>query len=284
MDKKRILVCGANGQLGMEIRDVSNKFTNLEFVFTSREELDIISLEDVSKYVSSGNFHCVVNCAAYTNVDACEDDGREKCHKVNVEGALNLLEACKENDTWLVHVSSDYVFDGTSNTPYKETDETRPLSEYGRSKECVEKEMMESYGKVMVIRTSWLYSKYGKNFMKTMLRLFNEKDEISVVFDQVGSPTWAYDLAFTICTVISRGVHGGIYHYSNEGVCSWYDFASAIRFISGSTCKIIPVHSEEFKTKAVRPRYSVLDKTKIKNDYGIQIPQWFSSLIKCMKE
>lgn len=280
-----ILVTGSNGQLGNELRlivEEKDKVNN--YFFTDVEELDITNKSDVSQFLQANDIDVVVNCAAYTNVDKAEDES-EIADLINHIGVKNLAESCKERDVFLIHISTDYVFDGTKNTPYTETDETKPLGVYGETKLRGENAIISSGCEYVIIRTSWLYSSFGNNFLKTMQRLTAEKESIKVVFDQVGTPTYAGDLANVIYTIIQKeepSINNQIYHYSNEGVCSWYDFAVAINEAFGHNCNIKPCHSNEFPRKVTRPSYSVLDKTKIKNILGIDIPYCGKSLQLCI--
>ena len=276
---KKILVTGANGQLGSELRVLSVN-SNHEFLFTDVAELDITNREAVDNYVSEHGTDIIVNCAAYTNVDKAEDD-TEMADNINHLAVKNLAEVSAKYKLILIHISTDYVFDGSKNTPYLETDPTAPLGVYGRTKLAGEKAVTDSGCDYLIIRTSWLYSSFGNNFVKTMRRLTAEKDSLKVVFDQVGTPTYAGDLAQAILKIIDSGKYAdnaGIYHFSNEGVCSWYDFAIEIRNLSGNLCDIQPCHSDEFPSKVKRPNFSVLDKTKIKETFGLKIPYWKFSL------
>ena len=276
---KKILVTGANGQLGSELRVLSVN-SNHEFLFTDVAELDITNREAVDNYVSEHGAEIIVNCAAYTNVDKAEDD-TEMADNINHLAVKNLAEVSAKYKLILIHISTDYVFDGSKNTPYLETDPTAPLGVYGRTKLAGEKAVTDSGCDYLIIRTSWLYSSFGNNFVKTMRRLTAEKDSLKVVFDQVGTPTYAADLASAILEIIETGKYksnSGIYHFSNEGVCSWYDFAIEIRNLSGNLCDIQPCHSDEFPSKVKRPNFSVLDKTKIKETFGLKIPYWKVSL------
>lgn len=276
---KKILVTGANGQLGSELRVLSVN-SNHEFLFTDVAELDITNREAVDNYVSEHGAEIIVNCAAYTNVDKAKDD-TEMADNINHLAVKNLAEVSAKYKLILIHISTDYVFDGSKNTPYLETDPTAPLGVYGRTKLAGEKAVTDSGCDYLIIRTSWLYSSFGNNFVKTMRRLTAEKDSLKVVFDQVGTPTYAGDLAQAILKIIDSGKYAdnaGIYHFSNEGVCSWYDFAIEIRNLSGNLCDIQPCHSDEFPSKVKRPNFSVLDKTKIKETFGLKIPYWKVSL------
>lgn len=281
-----ILVTGANGQLGNEIRIVSRGSKD-QYIFTDVAELDITDAAAVEKMVTDNKVEVIINCAAYTNVDKAEDD-YDLAELLNATAVKNLATAIKQNDGTLIHISTDYVFGGTkNNTPCGEDEPANPTGVYGVTKLHGE-QAIEAVGcKHLIIRTAWLYSEFGKNFVKTMLNLTATKPSLNVVFDQVGSPTYAYDLAQAIFTIVeNRKYEGkdGIYHYSNEGVCSWYDFTKMIAEYAGHTvCDIQPCHSNEFPSKVVRPSYSVLDKTKIKNTFGIRIPYWTDSLKTCMK-
>lgn len=282
-----ILVTGANGQLGNEIRIVSRGSKD-QYIFTDVAELDITDAAAVEKMVTDNKVEVIINCAAYTNVDKAEDD-YDLAELLNATAVKNLATAIKQNDGTLIHISTDYVFGGTkNNTPCGEDEPANPTGVYGITKLHGE-QAIEAVGcKHLIIRTAWLYSEFGKNFVKTMLNLTATKSSLNVVFDQVGSPTYAYDLAQAIFTIVeNRKYEGtdGIYHYSNEGVCSWYDFTKMIAEYAGHTaCDIQPCHSNEFPSKVVRPSYSVLDKTKIKNTFGIQIPYWTDSLKRCLAE
>ena len=276
-----ILVTGANGQLGNEMRIVSRGSKD-QYIFTDVAELDITDATAVEKMVTDNKVEVIINCAAYTNVDKAEDD-YDLAELLNATAVKNLATAIKQNDGTLIHISTDYVFGGTkNNTPCGEDEPANPTGVYGVTKLHGE-QAIEAVGcKHLIIRTAWLYSEFGKNFVKTMLNLTATKPSLNVVFDQVGSPTYAYDLAQAIFTIVeNRKYEGtdGIYHYSNEGVCSWYDFTKMIAEYAGHTaCDIQPCHSNEFPSKVVRPSYSVLDKTKIKNTFGIRIPYWTDSL------
>lgn len=280
-----ILVTGSNGQLGNELRLVveeKDKVNN--YFFTDVEELDITNKSSVSQFLHANKIDIVVNCAAYTNVDKAEDEP-EIADIINHIGVKNLAESCKEREGFMIHISTDYVFDGTKNTPYTETDETKPLGVYGETKLRGENAIISSGCEYVIIRTSWLYSSFGNNFLKTMQRLTAEKENLKVVFDQVGTPTYAGDLANVIYTIIQRDeadIKNQIYHFSNEGVCSWYDFAVAINEAFGHNCNIKPCHSNEFPSKVTRPSFSVLDKTKLKNALGIEIQYWHDSLYRCI--
>lgn len=280
-----ILVTGANGQLGNEMRIVAKNSAD-NYIFTDVAELDITNAEAVEKMVMDNDVKIIINCAAYTNVDKAEDDS-EFAEILNAKAAENLAVAMKKNDGLLVHVSTDYVFGGTkNNTPCKEDEPANPTGVYGVTKLHGEQAIMATGCHYIIIRTAWLYSEFGKNFLKTMLNLTATKPQLKVVFDQVGSPTYAYDLALAIFDIVeNRKYEGndGIYHFSNEGVCSWFDFTKMIAEYAGNTqCDIQPCHSDEFPSKVVRPSYSVLDKTKIKATFGTVVPYWTDSLKVCM--
>ena len=276
---KNILITGSNGQLGSEIRVLSEDSKH-RFFFTDVSELDITDKSAVDSFVAENKIDVLVNCAAYTNVDKAEDD-IETADRINHLAVKNLAEVCAEKKLKLIHISTDYVFNGTKNTPYVESDPTAPLGIYGRTKLDGENTVINSGCDYLIIRTSWLYSSFGNNFVKTMRRLTAEKGSLKVVFDQVGTPTFAGDLAKAILEIIDfEKIEGnsGIYHFSNEGVCSWYDFAIEIRDLFGNNCDIQPCHSDEFPSKVTRPNFSVLDKTKIKETFGLKIPHWKTSL------
>lgn len=282
-----ILVTGANGQLGNEMRIVSRNSQD-HYIFTDVAELDITNAMAVEKMVSDHDIKAIINCAAYTNVDKAEDD-YDFAELLNATAVKHLAQAIKKNDGILIHVSTDYVFGGTkNNTPCSEDEPANPTGVYGITKLHGEQSIIEVGCKHLIIRTAWLYSEFGKNFVKTMLNLTATKPNLNVVFDQVGSPTYTYDLAQAIFDIVeNRKYEGqdGIYHYSNEGVCSWYDFTKMIAEYAGHTdCDIQPCHSDEFPSKVVRPSYSVLDKTKIKKTFAIHIPYWTDSLKRCLAE
>lgn len=273
-----ILITGANGQLGHEMQVLSKKHSQHTYYFTDVQELDICEEEAVREFVSCHSVDVIVNCAAYTAVDKAEDDP-ELCDRLNHLAPGYLAAAAESCGAALIQISTDYVFDGNAHLPYTEDVEPCPNSVYGRTKLAGEQAALRYGSKVMVIRTAWLYSAYGNNFVKTMIRLGKERDNLGVVFDQIGTPTHAADLAQVIFTAINQGIVPGIYHFSNEGVCSWYDFTLAIHRLAGiTTCKVRPLHSAEYPAKAPRPAYSVLDKTKIKQTYGVDIPHWEESL------
>jgi len=283
-----ILVTGASGQLGNELKVSSRNYFGYEFVFTDIDTFDITDEEAVKKRIKTIHPDWIINCVAYNLVDKAETDS-VNAFKVNGQAVKNLVETIKGSECRLIHVSTDYVFDGNSTTPYNESSITNPQSIYGKSKLEGEKFALQHHG-TMIIRTSWLYSSFGNNFVKTILKLGKEKESVNVVFDQTGTPTYAADLAETILSIVSRVIrnqiafNAGIYNYSNEGVCSWYDFATEIINESGLKCKVKPILSKEYPMETKRPYFSVLDKSKIKENYGIQIPHWRESLKKCVKQ
>lgn len=278
-----ILVTGANGQLGNEMRSLSTENPQHAYFFTDVQELDICDEQAVLKYVTGHSINVIVNCAAFTAVDKAEDESA-LCDQLNHIAPGYLAAAAESVGAAMIHISTDYVFDGTAHIPYKEETPTCPASVYGRTKLAGENEVMKACSHGMIIRTAWLYSGYGNNFVKTMMRLGAERESMGVVFDQIGTPTYAKDLARAIYAAINHGVVPGIYHFSNEGVCSWYDFTLAIHRIAGiKTCKVRPLHTDEYPAKAPRPHYSVLDKTKIKTTFDIEIPHWEESLNGCIR-
>lgn len=283
-----ILVTGANGQLGHEMQRVA-KSSNHNYIFTDvadgYEKLDITNIEDIRNMVKKNNVDIIVNCAAYTNVDKAESD-YDTANLINNTAAGNLATAMKEAGGTLIHISTDYVFQGDRNTPCQEDWATNPLGVYGKTKLAGEAAIATKGCNSIIIRTAWLYSQWGKNFVKTMQSLTATHDTLKVVFDQVGTPTFAGDLADVIAHIINTGQTDktGIYHFSNEGVCSWYDFAKLICKLSGNTCDINPCYSEEFPSPVKRPHFSVLDKKKIKETFGIKVPYWTDSLEVCIKQ
>ena len=281
-----ILVTGANGQLGSEIRSLSENFVDFNFIFKDLPDLDICNFLELENFVNKNKIDSIINCAAYTAVDKAEEESAI-AQKVNADGVLNLVKVLEKVNGKLIHISTDYVYDGKSFMPYKETDEVSPIGVYGNTKREGELSVINSGIDGLVIRTSWLYSSYGNNFVKTMLRLGNDRDELGVIFDQVGTPTYARDLALSCLTILSNkkiNSKGNLYHFSNEGVASWYDFAKAIMAIGNVNCKVNPIETKEYPTPAKRPHYSVLNKSKIKNDFGIEIPYWRDSLKECISK
>ena len=281
---KNILITGANGQLGNEMRVLSAENKEYNYFFTDVAELDICDAKAILDFVKANDINVIVNCAAYTAVDNAEDNV-ELCTKLNADAVGYLAEAAEANGAEFIQISTDYVFDGTAHIPYLETEPTCPNSVYGNTKLAGEQNALTRCTRSMVIRTAWLYSTFGNNFVKTMIRLGKERDSLGVIFDQIGTPTYARDLARAIFAAIRQGVVQGVYHFSNEGVCSWYDFTKAIHRLAGITiCHVKPLHTSEYPTKAKRPHYSVLDKTKIKETYHIEIPYWMDSLQECISE
>lgn len=281
---KNILITGANGQLGNEMRLLAGENEAYNYFFTDVAELDICDERAVMDFVACHQIDIIVNCAAYTAVDKAEDN-QDLCNRLNAVAPGFLAKAVATRNGYLVQVSTDYVFDGTAHIPYKEDQPTCPNSVYGITKLAGEQEALKYCSNTMVIRTAWLYSSFGNNFVKTMIRLGKEKESLGVIFDQIGTPTYARDLAAVIFTAINKGIVPGIYHFSNEGVCSWYDFTKAIHRLAGiTTCHVKPLHTEDYPTKAVRPHYSVLDKTKIKETYGVEVPYWMDSLTECIEK
>jgi dTDP-4-dehydrorhamnose reductase len=277
-----ILVTGSNGQLGSELKELASVYSPFQFVFLNREQLSIADKSSVEKIFDQYNPSYLINCAAYTAVDKAETE-KELANEINGTAVGILATACKQYRTKLIHISTDYVFNGNATSPLKETDEVNPVNAYGASKLLGEKLAVENNPESIIIRTSWVYSFYGKNFVKTMIRLMNEKENIGVVNDQVGSPTYAADLAEAIMQIISSGKwQPGIYNYSNEGIVSWFDFANEIKRLIGSSCMVNPLTTEQFPTPAKRPKYSVLDKTKIQQAFSIQLKNWKKSLKICI--
>ena len=282
-----ILITGANGQLGNELKIVSKNFYGYDFIFTDIDSLDITNAEQTSDFIQKSRPDWIINCAAYNLVDKAESES-EIALLINGTAVKNITEVIKGSECRFIHVSSDYIYDGKSNVPYNEYSQSNPLSAYGRSKSAGEKYALVHQGS-MIIRTSWLYSSFGNNFVKTILRHAKEKESLRVVFDQTGSPTYAADLAGAIMSIISGvirnqiALNAGIYNYSNEGVCTWYDFAIEIIREAGLSCHVNPVLTKDYQLAAQRPAYSVMDKSKIKDNYGLSIPHWRTSLEKCMK-
>jgi dTDP-4-dehydrorhamnose reductase len=286
--RQKIAVTGANGQVGSEIISLSAAWPQFEFIFLTKDDLPIADEEKVKAFFDNKNPQYLINCAAYTAVDKAETE-KEQAFLVNAQATGILAKACFNNNCRFIHISTDYVFDGSATQPYKEDAATSPLGVYGASKLEGEKLALKNNSASIIIRTSWVYSSFGKNFVKTMLRLMSEKEQLNVVSDQVGSPTHAADLADAIMQIIrhlqtkdSSPATGGIYHYSNEGVISWYDFAVAIKELSGSACKVNPIPTSQYPTPAKRPAYSVFDKTKITETFGISLQDWKSSLKECL--
>lgn len=280
---KTVLVTGGKGQLASCIREVAKGQNGLTFEYVDYDEFDITKENEVRHFFKGRDIDFCINCAAYTAVDKAESEA-DMAEKINVDGARNLAEACKAHSAKLIQISTDFVFDGKQSVPYKEDMGVNPLGVYGSTKLKGESAVASALNEHYIIRTSWLYSSYGQNFMKTMLRLGEERDTLNVVYDQVGTPTNGIDLAGVLIDIIQKNTDKyGIYHYSNEGVASWYDFAKAIFDIKNSGCKVLPVGTVSYPTPADRPAFSVMDKTKIKNELGIEIPYWRDSLEKCLQ-
>jgi len=284
----KILVTGAYGQLGNELKVLSEQFSEYQFLFTDADTLDIADENQIRNFFEKEKPEFVINCAAYTAVDKAETE-IEAAHKINATAPGLLAKVTKQFKTGFIHISTDYVFNGQSHIPYSEVDPVQPESVYGKTKLAGEHLIKSGNSRVVIIRTSWLYSSFGNNFVKTMLRLGKDRDLLKVVFDQVGTPTYAADLAKAVLTIATiyekepKDFKPGVYHFSNEGVASWYDFAKSIFEISGLDCKVLPVLSNEFPTPAKRPYYSVLNKSKIKSTFNLEIPYWKDSLESCLK-
>lgn len=281
-----ILVTGCNGQLGNEFQKISNFEVNHNWLFTDIDTLDICNKEEISKYLQENNIEICINCAAYTAVDKAEDEP-DIAEKINSTAVEYIADACKLNNSLLIHISTDYIFDGKSEKAYTEDNICSPINIYGKTKAMGEQNIINSGCNYIIVRTSWLYSSYGNNFVKTMLRLGSERDFVTVVNDQSGNPTWAFDLANAILLIIQRNGKKNIreiYNYSNDSVTTWFNFAEAIMHIGKKNCIVKPISTKEYTYKAERPAFSALDKTKIKQFTGIQIPFWRDSLIKCIEE
>ena len=278
-----ILITGSNGQLGSEMRIVSTKSPEHHYLFTDVAELDITNSDALNAFVKKNKVDVIVNCAAYTAVDKAEDDV-DFCYKINAEAVRNIAIAAAKFNAKVIHVSTDYVFDGTSFIPYTEEMPVCPTSVYGKSKLAGELLLLENCKDSVIVRTSWLYSSFGNNFVKTMMKLGTERESLNVIFDQIGTPTYAADLADAIMSIINSPTFApGTYHYSNEGSCSWYDFTKTIHRIARIKCRVLPIETKDYPTKTPRPHYSVLNKSKIKSVYGISIPHWEESLEKCVQ-
>ena len=281
-----ILITGANGQLGSEIKELSPQYKDLNFTFTDVDELDITNYDALGKYFAKNKFQCIINAAAYTAVDKAESE-KAKAIQINATAVKYLSEYSSNQNALFVHVSTDYVFDGRSCKPYSEGDMTNPKSVYGKTKLDGEVEVIFNAQKSIIFRTSWLYSSYGSNFVKTIIKAANEKGALNVVYDQIGNPTYAKDLVKTILDIVPT-YHAQnkseIYNYSNEGVTSWYDFAKEITEMADIKCSISPIETKDYPTPAVRPQYSVLNKSKIKKQFNIVIPHWKDSLRECIKK
>lgn len=281
-----ILVTGSNGQLGSELRNRVQLFDNAHVVFTDIEDLNITDMDSLVKFCGGKKFQYIINCAAYTAVDKAETE-TDLARKINVDAVRNLVNISNQLKAFLIHISTDYVFSGTNFVPYKEDNPISPNSVYGKTKADGEIEALK-YQESIVIRTSWLYSAYGNNFVKTIRRLAAEREKLTVIYDQIGTPTYAGDLAISIISIINyqqkNGKRTGIYHFSNEGVCSWYDFACEITELTGGKAKIIPIETKDYPSPTQRPYYSVLNKSKIKTTFEIEIPHWKESLKVCLNK
>lgn len=279
---KTILVTGANGQLGNELRLMSKNYPQFSYIFTDIAELDICDKAAVEAFVENNKVDAIVNCAAFTAVDKAESE-EAKAGMINSDAPANLAAAVERRGGTLVQISTDYVFPGNACKPIGEDSPTAPDSAYGRTKLAGEIAAQKACKNTVIIRTAWLYSTFGHNFVKTMIKLGRERDKLGVVFDQVGTPTYARDLARAIMQILEKGVVPGVYHFTNEGVTSWYDFTIMIHKLAGiSGCRVSPLHTEDYPTPATRPHYSVLDKSKIKKTFGIEIPYWIDSLKECV--
>lgn len=280
----KILITGSYGQLGNELRVASSRHSRHTYLLTDADSLDICNINDIETYFTQYSPNLIINCAAYTAVDKAEDD-QEKCALINTEAVKNLGLVAQRHNARVIHISTDYVFDGTSHLPYTEDMPVCPTNVYGKTKLAGEQALMEVAPDSIIIRTSWLYSSYGNNFVKTMLRLGSERDILNVIFDQVGTPTYAADLAETILTIVDQDQwQPGIYHFSNEGVCSWYDFCKVILELSANTtCKVNPIESSVYPVRTPRPHYSVFNKGKIKTTFNVEIPYWINGLERCLK-
>ena len=285
-NKPVILVTGSNGQLGNELQQLAPAFTGYVFLFAAKDDLNITDEAAIENYFSAHSINFCVNCAAYTAVDKAESE-TEQAFLMNATAVAILATVCEKNNTQLIHISTDYVFDGKANKPYKETDQTNPVSVYGKTKLQGEILAIQNCPSTIIIRTAWLYSSFKNNFVKTMLRLMKEKESINVVSDQLGCPTYAADLAAAIMHIITlnqSNKNTGIYHYSNAGITNWYEFALTIKKLTDSNCIVNPIPTSQYPTAAKRPAYSVLDTTKIKETFGIAIPEWKESLGKCLEK
>ncbi len=281
---KNILITGSQGQLGNEIKKLAPQYPDYNFIFTDVDELDITNYDKLDSFFNKNDIDFLINCAAYNAVDKSEEDPG-KAELINATAVKYLSKITKKYNAFYIHISTDYVFDGKNHKPYIESDKPQPLSNYARSKYNGELEALNNNDKSIVFRTSWLYSEFGNNFVKTIMKYGKEKDELRVIFDQIGTPTYAADMAKVILTIIpqtSKLKKPELYHYSNEGVASWYDFAKAIIEIADENCKVFPIETKDYPLPAARPFYSVMNKAKIKKDFNIEIPHWRDSLVRCI--
>ncbi len=288
LEIKTILVTGQNGQLGQSLQSLVKKNPQYQFTFTGRDQLDLSHSESIASYFSQHKFDLIINCAAYTAVDKAEEQ-QQLAEAINYLAVKQLAEIAKKNNSILLHISTDYIFDGTNYKPYIEDDAINPQNIYGSTKLKGEQAIQAIASDAIIIRTSWVYSEYGHNFVKTMLKLGKEREELNVIFDQIGAPTYATDLASCMLTIVdslsnSQQTGVSVYHYSNEGVCSWYDFAKAIFEYTNTACKVSPIETKDYPTPAKRPHYSVLNKAKIKQKYQLNIPYWKDSLQACLNK
>ena len=278
----KLLITGAYGQLGNEMRVALERYPHLESIFTDVDTLDITDKNAVDAFVALHQPNVLINCAAYTAVDKAEDD-LALCYKINCDAVRNLGEVAQAHSMMVIHVSTDYVFDGTGHIPYTEDMAVSPTNVYGKSKLAGERELRKACPGAIIIRTSWLYSGFGNNFVKTMLKLGNERSQLKVIFDQIGTPTYAADLADAMLQIIDSGKFvPGIYHFSNEGVCSWYDFTKMIFKLANIECEVLPIESKDYAVRTPRPHYSVLNKSKLKSTYNQAIPYWIDGLERCL--
>ncbi len=282
-----ILVTGKNGQLGSEIQYLAPQYPSFNFIYTDVAELDITDASLVAAFFEQNKIDMVINCAAYTAVDQAEDDS-EVANKVNNIAVKNLVEACLQHNARIIHISTDYVFDGSNHVPYVETDAVSPIGVYGKTKHLGEEQVLQTAVTGVILRTSWVYSSFGNNFVKTMMRLGKDRETLNVIYDQVGTPTYARDLAKACLDIASQTAQWpsqpAVYHYSNEGVCSWFDFATTIMELTQTSCKVLPILTKEYPTKSARPHFSVLNKAAIKQNFKVEIPYWKISLQQCIQE
>jgi len=281
-----ILVTGSNGQLGSEIRELSSSYTDYSFIFSTRQDLNITNFDDIDLFCTENKINTIINCAAYTAVDKAEEE-QDLCNQVNHLAVDQLSKVAKKQNIQLIHISTDYVFNGKNHKAFVETDQTNPINVYGKTKWLGEQAMLKNNPrKSIIIRTSWVYSSFGNNFVKTMLKLAESRDALSIIADQIGTPTYAHDLAKTILEILPeiKNQDTDLFHYSNEGVCSWYDFAFEIFKLSKKNCSVTPIETIDYPTPAARPLFSLMNKSKIKNTFKVEIPHWKTSLNHCLKK